>query len=174
MARITRMAEGFFIRANPRNPRFSSVNGCILSWRHSGLATLRLFCQRVPVHAKVLEKGFILLGTWLLLLFTLAAGPLPNEDVPPPWAYPVDPPGLVAPKDDGTLRRVPESALGFTLSQVRDGFVSPDWHPHDHPPLPEIVAHGRKPEVMACGYCHRAPGTGGPEYADLARLPAGY
>jgi cytochrome c553 len=120
-------------------------------------------------------KGFFLLGTWLLLVGALAAEPAaPNGDVPPPWAYAVDPPGVVAPKDDGSLRHVPDSELGLTLSQVRDGFVSPDWHPNDHPPLPQIVAHGRKPEVMACGYCHRASGTGGPENASLAGLPAGY
>jgi len=120
-------------------------------------------------------KTFILLGTWLGLLSTLAAeAPISNEDVPPPWAYPVDPPNLVIPKDDGSLRHVPESTLGLTLTQVRDGFLSPDWHPNDHPPMPEIVAHGRKPAVMACGYCHRAGGTGGPENASIAGLPAGY
>ncbi len=96
------------------------------------------------------------------------------EDGPPAWAYAVDPPGLVAPKDDGTLRHVPNSPLGMTLSQVKDGFLSPDWHPNDHPAMPEIVAHGRKPEVMACGYCHRAEGTGGPENTSLAGLPAAY
>jgi cytochrome c553 len=80
----------------------------------------------------------------------------------------------VAPKDDGTLRHVPDSTITFTLSQVKDGFFSPDWHPNDHPALPEVVAHGRKPQVMACGYCHRAEGTGGPENASLAGLPASY
>lgn len=104
----------------------------------------------------------------------LAETPAASGDVPPPWAYPVDPPGVVAPKDDGTLRHVPDSPLAFTLSQVRDGFVSPDWHPNDHPAMPEIAVHGRKPEVMACGYCHRAEGTGGPENASLAGLPAAY
>ena len=120
--------------------------------------------------------GFMLVGTWLgLLLPLVAAEPSASKaDVPPPWAYPVDPPDLVIPKDDGTLRHVPESTLAFTLSQVRDGFLSPDWHPNDHPSLPGIVAHGRKPEVMACGYCHRAEGTGGPENASLAGLPAAY
>jgi cytochrome c553 len=103
-----------------------------------------------------------------------AEAPAAGDDVPPPWAYPVDPPNVVAPKDDGSLRHVPDSTLGFTLSQVKDGFLSPDWHPNDHPPLPEIVAHGQKPAVMACGYCHRAEGTGGPENASLAGLPAPY
>jgi len=104
----------------------------------------------------------------------VAAESAPVQDVPPPWAFPVDPPGIVQPKDDGTLRHVPDSTVNFTLSQVRDGFLSPDWHPGDHPALPGIVAHGNKPGVMACGYCHRAEGTGGPENASLAGLPAAY
>jgi cytochrome c553 len=40
--------------------------------------------------------------------------------------------------------------------------------------MPEIVAHGRKPEVFACGFCHRADGPGGPENASLAGLSASY
>lgn len=120
-------------------------------------------------------KGLATLGALLALLSAAAAeSPQPNDDVPPPWAYAVDPPGLVTPPDDGTIRHVPESTVGLTLSQVRDGFVAPDWHPDDHPPLPEVVAHGRKPAVMACAYCHRAEGTGGPENTSLAGLPAGY
>jgi cytochrome c553 len=111
----------------------------------------------------------------LALLPARAAEPaVSNEDVPPAWAYPFDPPGLVPPPDDGTLRHVPESTIAFTLTQVRDGFHAPDWHPEAHPPMPEIVAIGRKPEVMACGYCHRAEGTGGPENTSLAGLPAAY
>ena len=40
--------------------------------------------------------------------------------------------------------------------------------------MPGIVAHGRKPDVLACGYCHRADGPGGPENAGLAGLPYAY
>jgi cytochrome c553 len=98
----------------------------------------------------------------------------PSNEAPPSWAYAVNPPDLKAPLDDGTLRHVPDSSLGLTLSEVRNGFLSPDWHPDAHPALPEVVAHGRKPHVMACGYCHRAEGTGGPENASLAGLPAAY
>lgn len=121
-------------------------------------------------------RSLFVLGVSLLLFPTLHAADsaAPSGDVPPPWAYPVDPPGVVQPKDDGTLRRVPDSPLAMTLSQVKDGFVSPDWHPNDHPTLPGIVAHGNKPAVMACGYCHRAEGTGGPENASLAGQPAAY
>ena len=122
-----------------------------------------------------LAPAFFLFGTLFPAPSILKAEtPATGEDVPPPWAYPVDPPNMAAPKDDGTLRHVPDSTITFTLTQVKDGFVSPDWHPDSHPRLPEIVAHGRKPEVMACGYCHRAEGTGGPENASLAGLPEQY
>jgi cytochrome c553 len=115
----------------------------------------------------------ILLG---LILISAAAveNASPQAEKPPDWAYPVDPPGLVPPVDDGSLRHVPDSFVALTLSQVRDSFAAPDWHPNDHPPMPEVVAHGRKPSVMACAYCHRAEGTGGPENTSLAGLPADY
>jgi cytochrome c553 len=91
----------------------------------------------------------------------------------PPWAYPINPPGTLAP-DTGTPLRVPDSDSGFTLTQIRDLFFSPDWHPSDHTAMPEIVSQGRKPDVRACGSCHRADGSGGPENAKVAGLPADY
>ena len=91
----------------------------------------------------------------------------------PAWAYPwaLD---FKAPPDDGVPRHVPDSAAAFTITQERDLFFAPDWHPDDHPPMPDVVAHGRPPEVRACGSCHRVEGTGGPENASLAGLPASY
>jgi cytochrome c553 len=97
-----------------------------------------------------------------------------GQEGPPPWAYPVNPPDFKPSADDGTLRHVPDSTAAFTLTQLRDFFFGPDWHPDDHPPMPEIVARGRKPDVFACGFCHRADGPGGPENARLAGLPAAY
>ena len=96
------------------------------------------------------------------------------DDTPPAWAYAVNPPDFKARPDDGTPRHVPDSTAAFTLSQARDLFSALDWHPADHPPLPDIVAHGRKPDVMACGVCHRADGPGGPENVGIAGLPAQY
>lgn len=93
---------------------------------------------------------------------------------PPQWAYPVNPPGFKAAADDGSIRRVPGSSVGYTLTQTRDRFMASNWHPNDYPPLPAIVASGRKPDVFACGYCHRANGSGGPENANIAGLPAQY
>ena len=91
----------------------------------------------------------------------------------PAWAYPWAPDFKVAP-DDGVPRHVPDSTQSFTITQERDLFFVPDWHPEDHPLMPDIVAHGRRPDVRACGSCHRAEGTGGPENASLAGLPAAY
>jgi cytochrome c553 len=91
----------------------------------------------------------------------------------PAWAYPWAPDFKAAP-DDGVPRHVPDSAAAFTITQERDLFFAPDWHPGDHPPMPDVVAHGRQPDVRACGACHRVEGTGGPENASLAGLPAAY
>jgi cytochrome c553 len=95
-------------------------------------------------------------------------------DSPPAWAYPNGDPNYKPPVDDGSLVRVPDSTAGYTWSQLRDRFIAPIWHPDDHRPLPDIVAGGRKPDVFACGFCHRADGPGGPENADLAGLPKSY
>jgi len=91
----------------------------------------------------------------------------------PAWAYPWAP-DFKAPPDDGLPQHVPDSTQSFTIAQERNLFFVPDWHPEDHPPMPDVVAHGRAPDVRACGSCHRAEGTGGPENASLAGLPAAY
>lgn len=91
----------------------------------------------------------------------------------PAWAYPWAP-DFKAPPDDGQPTHVPDSTQSFTIAQERNLFFVPDWHPEDHPPMPDVVAHGRTPDVRACGSCHRAEGTGGPENASLAGLPAAY
>jgi cytochrome c553 len=40
--------------------------------------------------------------------------------------------------------------------------------------MPAAVAHGRRPEMRACGFCHLVNGQGRPENASLAGLPAAY
>jgi cytochrome c553 len=109
------------------------------------------------------------LTTAFILALTVTA-----QDHPPAWAYVLNPPGFTQPPDGGAIRHVPDSTAGWTITQLRDFYFSPDWHPNDHPPMPEVVARGRKPEVFACGFCHRAEGTGGPENARLAGLPEAY
>jgi cytochrome c553 len=106
----------------------------------------------------------------------LAAGTAATQDPgkPPFWAYTYNPPDFKPPPDDGQPRRVPDSSVSYTVPQTRDRFLAPDWHPEDHPPMPPVVAEGRKPDVYACGFCHRASGPGGPENADIAGLPVAY
>lgn len=97
-----------------------------------------------------------------------------GADAPPDWAYLVNPPNVVLAPDDGVPRRVANSSASYTLTQLRDRFIAPVWHPAEHPALPPVVAQGRKPDVFACGFCHRADGPGGPENSTLAGLPSGY
>jgi cytochrome c553 len=93
---------------------------------------------------------------------------------PPAWAFPVNPPNLTPPPVSRITIRVPNSAVTFLPEQLTNLFSVPDWHPTDHPLMPEVVAHGRKPGVYACGYCHLPDGAGRPENASLAGLPAAY
>ncbi len=110
----------------------------------------------------------------LVLASVLAVGVAFGADGPPEWAYPKNPPGFKPRPDDGTPRRIEGSSASYTLTQLRDRFISPVWHPGEHPPQPEVVARGRKPDVFACGFCHRADGPGGPENANLAGMSAEY
>jgi cytochrome c553 len=102
-----------------------------------------------------------------------------GADTPPIWAYPVAPqtgaPAGPPPKPDDTVKKsLPGSRVRFTDAGVSDRFNVPDWFPSEHPPMPDVVAHGRKPQVFACGYCHLPNGQGRPENASLAGQPAAY
>ncbi len=119
-----------------------------------------------------MRGSLLLLG--LVLSPKLAAGSPPMGEEPPAWAYPVNPAGMTVRPDDGSPLCVPDSDARFTLTQIRDLNFCPDWHPGDHPAMPEIVARGRKPVVLACGSCHRADGSGGPENSRFAGLPGAY
>ena len=105
----------------------------------------------------------------------IAAGvPADAADSLPVWAYPVNPPGLKPAPDDGALKHVPNSAAAYTLTQIRDLFSPPDWHPENHPAMPDVVGRGNKPGQFACGYCHLPNGLGRPENSSLAGLSATY
>lgn len=110
-----------------------------------------------------------------VLMLACLAGTVAGADKSlPPWAFAVNPPGTQQAPDDGTVRHVPGSSKAFTLTQIRDLFTVPDWHPDGHPPMPEVVSHGAKPAVFACGYCHLPNGLGRPENSSLAGLSAEY
>jgi cytochrome c553 len=93
---------------------------------------------------------------------------------PPSWAYPVNPPDMPPAHLRAGPLHLPQSTRSFLAPQVTDRFNVPDWFPQDHPPMPEVVARGRGPDVYACGYCHLPDGAGRPENASLAGLPVEY
>ena len=73
------------------------------------------------------------------------------------------------------MQAVPGSAKKYTQAQIDDPFNPPDWFPDEHPPMPEIVAHGgQKPAGRACAQCHLPTGDGHPESSSLAGLHANY
>ena len=97
---------------------------------------------------------------------------------PPRWAYPVNPPSTAAHNtDDGRPLNVPDSTVTYVRSDLKLVAGNPvaDWHPNNHPTMPEIVSHGRRdPDVSACGFCHLPNGSGRPENTSLAGLTPDY
>jgi cytochrome c553 len=89
----------------------------------------------------------------------------------PLWAYPSH---FVKAPADATVEHLPGSKASYTKAEIGDIFVVPDWYPDGHPPMPDIVAHGRKPDVYSCGHCHLPNGQGRPENASVTGLPAEY
>jgi cytochrome c553 len=129
----------------------------------------------------ILRKCFVA----ILCSFTIAAHAqlstvkknAPASQQPPPyWAFAVNPPNssdAALPPSD-TPQHVPGSTSAFTIPQTKDFFSVPDWHPDGHPAMPGVVSHGRKPDVIACGYCHLPNGQGRPENSSVAGLPVQY
>jgi cytochrome c553 len=110
-----------------------------------------------------------------------------GADGPPAWAYGYPQSGAAAAPAGGggggrgaqgapdtSPKHLAGSTLEFTLAQIRDGFGPADWFPGDHPTMPEIVAHGRRPDVRACALCHYPNGKGRAENAPIAGYPVAY
>jgi len=114
-----------------------------------------------------------------VIAFILAAGVSLAAD-PPAWAYAIAPPAPTgaAPATpaapDTSAKHLPGSPLEFTRAQISDGFGPADWYPGDHPTMPDVVAHGKRPDVRACSLCHYPNGKGRPENAGVAGLPTVY
>jgi cytochrome c553 len=104
----------------------------------------------------------------LIAVVALAQGP---PDKLPLWAYPGH---FEKNPVDATEEHLPGSKATYTKAQIADIFVVPDWYPDGHPAMPDIVAHGRKPDVYSCGHCHLPNGQGRPENASVTGLPVEY
>jgi cytochrome c553 len=72
------------------------------------------------------------------------------------------------------MKKLPGSSSEFTRAQISDRFGPADWYPGDHPKMPDVVAHGKKPDVFACSLCHYPNGKGRPENAPIAGFPTSY
>ena len=97
------------------------------------------------------------------------------------WAFPNPPPatpGKTAPDQKAPAPRqdltVPGSNVHYDDAQMGDLFQAVDWFPNSHPAAPRSVLNGRKPDAMACGFCHLPNGQGRPENAPLAGMPVSY
>src|SRR5262245_34200599 len=117
----------------------------------------------------------------LAVVCALAVAPslLAQSPQPPVWAYAIpNPPPAGAPATppaaDTSMKQVPGSTLSFTRQQISDGFGPADWFPGDHPAMPDIVSHGKRPDARACGLCHMPNGKGRQENAGISGLPASY
>jgi cytochrome c553 len=131
--------------------------------------------------------GTIVLVACSLLTMAWFASAQQSADAWPSWAYgfpsrsdgapPAAPPatGGAAPRTpDTSPKRIPGSAKALTIAQIRDYWDVGDWFPDDHPPMPDVVVHGRQPHVRGCAMCHMPNGKGRPENAPLAGLPFAY
>jgi cytochrome c553 len=116
-------------------------------------------------------------GAKFALAFVFAAAVSLAADAPPAWAYGTQPATAAqkpqtAPND--RVKHLPGSVSGFTETQINDRFGPADWYPGDHPEMPDVVAHGRKPGIWACSLCHYPNGKGRPENAAVSGLPVSY
>ena len=121
----------------------------------------------------MLRPGRLPFLLFLMLCALIALADAPTQATPC-WAFCINPDTVAPAKLDDAQRHVPNSDAAFTAAQTQDLFNAPDWHPSSHAPMPDIVAHGRKPDLYACGYCHLPNGLGRPENSSLAGLPAAY
>ncbi len=129
----------------------------------------------------------------LSILFTIdqrptrgQQGSIAQDSGLPRWAYSVlpvpsassnhaasgaTPPAM--PSND-PVEHVAGSTAAYTRKEIASLQVVPDWFPDMHPPMPEVVAHGRAPSLGACGHCHLPTGMGRPENQSVAGLPREY
>ncbi len=111
-------------------------------------------------------------GTVIGLAALLAsAAPHPAQTA---WAFPGFGPPMAGEDDEHVPITVPGSPVTVTEVRLHDPFDVVDWRPESHAPAPDAVMKGAPPERWACAYCHTPGGSGRPENASLAGLPADY
>ena len=86
-----------------------------------------------------------------------------------------DRPGGMPADTTGQKLSLAGSTRTFTVAEITSPHNPADWFPEDHPPMPDIVAHG-KPDTRfrACAICHYPNGLGLMQNAPVAGLPVDY
>jgi len=117
--------------------------------------------------------GIVVLASWMV--FSAVSLFAADE---PYWAYGFNGRENPAPAPpaapDTTPKHLAGSKFEFTRAQISARFGPADWYPEDHATMPDVVAHGKKPDVIACALCHYPNGKGRPENAGVAGLPISY
>jgi cytochrome c553 len=86
-----------------------------------------------------------------------------------------DRPGGLPTDPQNTIRRLSGSEGAFTVAQISYRYGPADWFPGDHPPMPDIVAHGKETiGLRACALCHLPNGKGLMQNGGVAGLPVEY
>src|SRR5215470_13250763 len=119
-----------------------------------------------------IRRGIVMRAMVCVAVLGVLAVPAMAAELPQ-WAYPVAP-SAGAPPDNTVQKSLAGSSKKYTAAQINDRFGPPDWYPEDHPPMPDVVAQGKKPNAPACELCHLTNGAGHPESAGVSGLPAAY
>ena len=90
-------------------------------------------------------------------------------------ADPCDRPGGLPTDPNNTPRTLAGSDRTYTVAQINARYNPADWFPADHPPMPDIIAHGKEANGMrACGICHLPNGKGLMQNGSVSGLPREY
>jgi cytochrome c553 len=90
-------------------------------------------------------------------------------------ADPCDRPGGLPTDPNNMPRTLQGSDRTYTVAQINARYNPADWFPNDHPPMPDIVAHGKEANgVRACGICHLPNGKGLMQNGSVSGLPRDY
>ena len=86
-----------------------------------------------------------------------------------------DRPGGMPADTTGNKLTLAGSDRTFTVAEITSPYNPADWFPNDHPPMPDIVAHGKQAtRFRACAICHYPNGLGLMQNAPVAGLPVDY
>jgi cytochrome c553 len=90
-------------------------------------------------------------------------------------ADPCDRPGGLPTDPNNTPRTLTGSDRTYTVAQINARYNPADWFPGDHPPMPDVVAHGKEANgIRACGICHLPNGKGLMQNGSVSGLPRDY